>query len=147
MSSQSLNASNYSGYIGVQGLPNPSGAIPTRDASDITRQVKERLIYLAGKDTTTISRTKNNVLFQRPQVNPAGVNHIPGNSEWSWLPYSNQYRLSYFYGKLQLGGTAACNTCPGGGGTGGTAYTGKGAVFDGNGPVLPGTTANGTSGS
>ena len=129
MSSQSLNASNYSGYNGVQGSTNPSGAIPTRDASDITRQVKERLIYLAGKDTTTISRTKNNVVFQRPQVNPAGVNHIPGNSEWSWLPNSNQYRLSYFYGRMK-----GCTSCAGG-------------LFDGNGPVLPGTTANGTSGS
>ena len=130
MSSQSLNASNYSGYIGYQGPTNPSnpsGAIPTRDASDITRQIKERLIYLAGKDTTTISRSKNNVLFQRPQVNPAGVNHIPGNSEWSWLPYGNQFRLSYFYGKMKGCTSTACG----------------GALFDGNGPVLPG--AKGTN--
>jgi hypothetical protein len=136
MSSQSLNASssNYRGYALTADNNNPSGAIPTRDASDVTRQIKERLLYLAGKDTTTISRSKNNVLFQRPQVNPAGVNHIPGNSEWSWLPYSNQYRLSYFYGKLQLGGTAACNN---------GCAPGKGAVFDGNGPILPGY--NGTN--
>ena len=121
MSSQSLNASssNYRGYVGTADSNNPSGAVPTRDASDITRQIKERLIYLAGKDTTTISRSKNNVLFQRPQVNPAGVNHIPGNSEWSWLPYSNQYRLSYFYGKMK-----GCTSC-------------SGALFDGNGPILP----------
>jgi hypothetical protein len=119
MSSQSLNASNYSGYRGSTSASSYVGAVPTRDASDITRQIKERLIYLAGKDTTTISRSKNNVLFQRPQVNPAGVNHIPGNSEWSWLPYGNQYRLSYFYGKMK-----ECTTCNGG-------------LFDGNGPILP----------
>lgn len=137
MSAQALNGSSYIGYIGTAGPSNPTGAIPTRDASDITRQIKERLLYLNSKDNTTIVKNKSSVAVGgRPQVNPAGVNEVPGNSEWSWLPYSNQYRLSYFYGKLQLGGAAACNN-----GCSGT----RGAVFNGNGPVLPGTSA--TTGS
>ena len=132
MSAQALNGSTYAGYIGTVGASNPTGAIPTRDASDITRQIKERLLYLNSKDNTTIVKNKSSLAVGgRSQVNPAGVNHVPGNSEWSWLPYSNQYRLSYFYGKLQLGGTATCNN---------GCAVGKGAVFNGNGPILPGTT-------
>ena len=88
MSSQSLNASssNYRGYVGTPDNNNPSGAVPTRDASDITRQIKERLIYNGFNNNTgkTITPGSSNLMFQRPQVNPAGVNHIPGNSEWSW---------------------------------------------------------------
>jgi hypothetical protein len=120
MSAQALNASAYSGYRGTS----TTGAVPTRDASDITRQIKERLLYLNSKDNTTIVKNKSSLAVGgRPQINPAGVNHIPGNSEWSWLPYSNQYRLSYFYGKMK------CDTnCQGG-------------LFDGNGPILPGTAA------
>ena len=136
MSSQSLNASNYSGYRGSTTASSYVGAVPTRDASDITRQIKERLLYVGFKNGSPVTPGTPNQMFQRPQVNPAGVNHIPGNSEWSWLPYSNQYRLSYFYGKLQLGGTAACNVCVGNGSLS-TTYTGKGAVFNGNGPILP----------
>jgi hypothetical protein len=128
MSAQALNASSYSGYRGTVGATNPTGAVPSRDASDITRQIKERLLYLNSKDNTTIIKNKRSlVVGGRPQINPAGVNHLPGNSEWSWLPYSNQYRLSYFYGKMK-----DCTTCNGG-------------LFDGNGPILPGTSA--TSGS
>ena len=129
MSSQSLNASsaNYRGYVGTADNNNPSGAVPTRDASDITRQIKERLIYLGFNSNSTVIPGTPNKVFQRPQVNPAGVNHIPGNSEWSWLPYGNQFRLSYFYGKMKGCTSTACG----------------GALFDGNGPVLPG--AKGTN--
>lgn len=123
MSAQALNATSYSGYSGTSSGANPSGAVPTRDASDITRQIKERLLYANSKDTTTILKNKSSLAVGgRPQINPAGVNHIPGNSEWSWLPYSNQYRLSYFFGRMKSG----CANCPGG-------------LFNGNGPVLPGS--------
>ena len=132
MSAQGLNASssNYRGYSLTADNNNPSGAAPTRDASDITRQIKERLLYLNSKDATTINTNKSNLVLQRPQVNPAGVNHIPGNSEWSWVPYGNQYRLSYFFGKMKGCASSACG----------------GALFNGNGPVLPGSN-NGTTGS
>jgi hypothetical protein len=135
MSAQGLNASssNYRGYSLTADNNNPSGAVPTRDASDITRQIKERLIYAGFKNGSAITPGTANQNFQRPQVNPAGVNHIPGNSEWSWLPYGNQFRLSYYYGKMKSG----CATCNGG-------------LFDGNGPVLfngNNNSSNGGSGS
>ena len=122
MSAQALNGTSYSGYTGTSGASNPSGAVPTRDASDITRQIKERLFYLNSKDTTTIRKDKSSLAVGgRPQINPAGVNHLPGNSESAWIPYSNQYRLSYFFGKMK------CNTnCPAG-------------LFNGDGPILPGS--------
>jgi hypothetical protein len=122
MSAQALNGTSYSGYTGTSSASNPSGAVPTRDASDVTRQIKEQLLYLNSRDTTTIAKNKSSLAVGgRPQINPAGVNHIPGNSEWAWLPYSNQYRLSYFFGKMKQ-----CTNCPGG-------------LFNGNGPVLPGS--------
>jgi len=125
MSAQALNASSYFGYVGSVTASNYVGAVPTRDASDITRQIKERLLYLNSKDTTTIVKNKSSLAVGgRSQVNPAGVNHVPGNSEWSWLPYSNQYRLSYFFGKMKCD-TTNC----------------RGGLFDGNGPILPGTSA------
>lgn len=102
MSAQALNGSSYTGYNGgVPSASNPSGAIPTRDASDITRQLKERLIYNGFKGGSTITPGTSNLVLQRPTLNPAGVNHVPGNSEWSWLPYGNQFRLSYFFGKMK----------------------------------------------
>jgi hypothetical protein len=122
MSAQALNGTSYNGYKGSSSASNPSGAVPTRDASDVTRQIKERLFYLNSKDTTTIRKDKSSLAVGgRPQINPAGVNHLPGNSEWAWIPYSNQYRLSYFFGKMK------CDTnCPAG-------------LFNGDGPVLPGS--------
>ena len=124
MSAQALNGSSYSGYVGAAAV----GSVPTRDASDITRQLKERLIYNGFKSGSTITPGGANLMFQRPTLNPAGANHIPGNSEWSWLPYGNQFRLSYFFGKLN---------CPGL--SGGCTTSNKfGGVFNGNGPALPG---------
>lgn len=129
MSAQGLNASTYSGYRGTTTASGYTGAVPTRDASDITRQIKERLLYLNSKDTTTIIKNKSSLAVGgRPQLNPGAENQIPGNSEWSWLPYSNQYRLSYFFGKMKCD-ASNCN----------------GGLFDGNGPILPGTSA--TTGS
>ena len=122
MSAQALNGTSYTGYVASTTASNPSGAVPTRDASDITRQIKERMLYLNSKDTTTIPQNKSSLAVGgRPQLNPAGVNHLPGNSEWSWLPYSNQYRLSYFFGRLKQCESAACG----------------GGLFNGNGPILP----------
>lgn len=109
MSAQSLNGSNYTGYnAGAPSASNPSGAVPTRDASDITRQLKERLIFNGFNANSVVKPGGANMVFQRAQVNPAGVNHIPGNSEWSWLPFGNQFRLSYFFGKMNN------STIPGG---------------------------------
>ena len=122
MSAQALNGTSYTGYVASTTASNPSGAVPTRDASDITRQIKERMLYLNSKDTTTIPKNKSSLAVGgRPQINPAGVNHVPGNSEWSWQPYGNQYRLSYFFGRLKGCETAACG----------------GGLFNGNGPILP----------
>lgn len=104
MSAQALNGNSttgYAGYVGTISASNPNGNIPTRDASDVTRQLKERLIYAGFKSNTPTNPGTPNMNFQRPQLNPAGVNHIPGNSEWSWLPFGNQFRLSYLFGKLK----------------------------------------------
>lgn len=111
MSAQALNGSSYSGYVGGMSV----GAVPTRDASDITRQLKERLIYNGFNGVSGVTPGSANLMFQRPIVNPAGVNHIPGNSEWSWLPYGNQFRLSYFFGKMNnstLAGRVASFSSP-----------------------------------
>jgi len=128
MSAQALNGSSYKGYIGATSV----GPIPTRDASDITRQLKERLIYAGFNKDSLIKPGGANLVFQRPTLNPAGANHLPGNSEWSWLPYGNQFRLSYFYGKILCGGTGVGAACTGS----------NGAAFDGNGPKLPGSSTS-----
>jgi len=126
MSAQALNGTSYNGYKGSSSASNPSGAVPTRDASDVTRQIKEQLLYLNSKDTTTIRKDKSSLAVGgRPQINPAGVNHLPGNSEWAWLPYSNQYRLSYFFGKMKCITNCSDGLING--------------LFNGNGPVLPGS--------
>jgi hypothetical protein len=122
MSAQGLNASSYSNYVvsGEKNFP-----VPLRDSSDYTRNIRETLIYRQYANKTNITPGTANQNFERPQVNPAGVNHIPGNSEWSWIPYGNQFRLSYFMGKLKYvspSGTQACASPNGG-------------VFNGNGPL------------
>jgi hypothetical protein len=80
MSSQSANAATYSGYQSSAVL----NYVPTRDPSDYTRMVRERVVYNSHKVGTTIS---------------------PGNSESLWISYGNGYRLSYLQGKLKC---AAC---------------------------------------
>ena len=125
MSAQALNGSSNNGYV-----VSSTVGVATRDASDVTRQLKERLIYNGFKSGSTITPGGANLMFQRPTLNPAGANHIPGNSEWSWLPYGNQFRLSYFFGKLN---------CPSGGCTTSNKF---GGVFNGNGPKLPGSSTS-----
>ena len=120
MSAQALNGSSYSGYVGATAV----GSVPTRDASDITKQLKERLIYNGFKNSSLVKPGTPNKLSSVPILNPAGVNHVPGNSEWSWLPYGNQFRLSYFFGKLNCVNNGCATTA--------------GGVFNGNGPKLPG---------
>jgi len=144
MSAQALNGNSYKGYnAGLPSALNPSGAIPTRDASDITRQLKERLIYNGFKNGSTITPGGSNLMFQRPTLNPAGANHIPGNSEWSWLPYGNQFRLSYFFGKMNncLGacaytGTPQTITAISGSGTAVTVTVASNAGFGVGGTVV-----------
>jgi len=116
MSAQALNGNSYSGYVGSSTV----GGIPTRDASDITRQKREQLIYNQYAGISNITPGGANLITSRPIVNPGGINHVPGNSEWSWLPYGNQFRLSYLFGKMN----ASCNVC-------------SGNAFDDNGPINP----------
>jgi len=88
----------------------------TRDASDVTRKLKERLIYNEKMAGTTITPGSASLVTGRPGVTPAGVNHLPaGNAEIAWIPLSNQYRLSYLFGKLNC-------------------LTGVGGAFNLNGP-------------
>ena len=96
MSAQALNGSSNNGYV-----VSSTVGVATRDASDVTRQLKERLIYNGFKNGSTITPGGANKLSSVPILNPAGVNHVPGNSEWSWLPYGNQFRLSYLFGKMK----------------------------------------------
>jgi hypothetical protein len=95
----------------------------TRDASDITKQLKERIIYNEKKAGSPVETGKKSLIVGgRPQVNPAGVNHLPaGNAELLWQPYGNQFRLSYLFGRVQ------CGNCNGG------AFNGD---FKSSGPAL-----------
>lgn len=82
MSSQSQNATTYRGYQASSAL----NYIPTRDSSDVTRMIRERVAYNEYKSGTTIA---------------------PGNNENIWIAYSNGFRLSYLQGKLK------CASCSG----------------------------------
>jgi hypothetical protein len=77
-SAQAVNATTYSGYQGSAAL----NYIPTRDASDYTRMIRERGDYNAYKTGSTI---------------------LPGTGEHVWIAYGNQFRLSYLFGKLKCG--------------------------------------------
>jgi hypothetical protein len=61
---------------------------PARDASDITRAIREQIIYNEFKSGNTI---------------------VPGNTEDPWIPYANGFRISYLYGKLKCG---SCSNSP-----------------------------------
>ena len=82
MSSQSLNAATYSGYQASAAL----NYVPTRDSSDVTRMIRERIVYNENKSGSVVR---------------------PGNNENPWIPYGNGFRLSYLYGKLK------CASCSG----------------------------------
>jgi hypothetical protein len=82
MSSQSVNASTYSGYQASAALD----YIPTRDSSDFTRMIRERIAYNEGKTGSVVR---------------------PGNAEHIWLASNNSFRLTYLYGKLK------CTSCSG----------------------------------
>jgi hypothetical protein len=95
MSSQSTNAATYSGYQLTPTSSSISGLgtlfmlpIPARDASDITRAIREQIRYNEFKTGNTIS---------------------PGNTDNPWIPYGNGFRLSYLHGKLKCG---ACSNSP-----------------------------------
>lgn len=98
MSSQSVNATIYSGYQIVPAGSSVSGSgtkfmlpTPARDASDITRAIREQAIYREFQSGTVVS---------------------PGNTEDPWIRYENGLRLSYLYGKLKC---LDCNSGTGGG--------------------------------
>ena len=80
-----------------------------RDASDITRALKERIIYNEKRAGSSINSGKEgSLVFGRPGVNPGARNNIPaGNAEMLWIPQGNQYRLSYLFGKLKCGAGSA----------------------------------------
>lgn len=61
----------------------------TRDASDITRSLKERIMYNEKRKGSPIT---------------AGKQTCAGNAEVLWQPQGNQFRLSYLFGKLKCGG-------------------------------------------
>lgn len=88
MSSQSLNTATYSGYqLTPTSVENQSGTfsiypIPTRDSSDYTRMIRERITYNEFKGSSPIA---------------------PGNTENPWIPYGNAFRISYLFGKLKCG--------------------------------------------
>lgn len=93
MSSQSQNTSSYSGYVTTSGTNagNSSrlGVIPLRDASDLTRQIREQIIYNENKASSTIQ---------------------PGDSEHKWQMFGNQFRLWYLYGKMKCSPTVSSTT-------------------------------------
>jgi hypothetical protein len=70
-----------------------------RDSSDYTRQLKERLIY--NEFQTQVNNAK---LDRRGGVSSAG----PGAAGTLWDQQSNQFRLSYLFGKR------SCGNCSGG---------------------------------
>ena len=104
MSSQSLKASTYSGYVSGSTVLGP---VPLRDSSDMTRRIREQIIYRENKASSVIQ---------------------PGSSEHKWLMYGNQFRLSYLYGKLK------CGSCSGGAFNANGAYKAIpiGAVYGGS---------------
>jgi hypothetical protein len=75
-----------------------------RDSSDFTRSLRERLIYNEKRPGTTIIPGGASPITGRPQVTPAGVNHLPaGNAELLWQQQGNNFRLAYLFGKLKCG--------------------------------------------
>lgn len=88
--------------------PSDYGSV-TRDASDITRQQKERLIYREKHGDLGNLDGKSSLITSRALISPGGENHIPaGNAEMLWIPQGNQFRLSYLFGKIN------CGSCSGG---------------------------------
>ena len=70
-----------------QSNPTAGYSIPfTRDSSDYTRTVRERITYVENKPSTAVANKTN---------------------ESSWLYYGNGFRLSYLYGKTK------CTSCTG----------------------------------
>jgi len=75
-----------------------------RDASDITRALRERIIYNEKRAGTNIVPGGASPVTGRPGVTPAGVNHLPaGNAEVLWQQQGNNFRLAYLFGKLKCG--------------------------------------------
>ena len=93
MSSQSQNTSSYSGYVATSatnaGNSSRLGVVPTRDASDLTRQIREQLMYNENKANSAIQ---------------------PGDTEHKWQMFGNQFRLSYLYGKMKCSPTVSSGT-------------------------------------
>jgi len=114
MSAQALNGNSNNGYVqsGATSFP-----VPLRDSSDYTRNIRETLIYRQYAGLTNVKPGTPNL------ITSAGVNP-GGNSEWSWLPYGNQFRLSYLFGSLKYSASNGSATC-------------GGNAFNDNGPVNP----------
>jgi hypothetical protein len=77
-----VNAGSYSGYQASAAL----NYVPPRDSSDITRMIRERIVYNEFKSGSPVA---------------------PGNTENPWISYGNGFRLSYLNGKLK------CISCTG----------------------------------
>jgi len=63
----------------------------TRDASDMTKMIKQRIMYNEKKAGSPIN---------------AGKQTCAGNAKVAWQPQGNQFRLAYLFGKIQCGGCA-----------------------------------------
>jgi hypothetical protein len=79
MSSQGINTSSNAGYVSATLALGP---IPLRDASDLTRRIREQNVYRENNANSTVQQ---------------------GNPEDPWLKFANGYRLSYLNGKIKCG--------------------------------------------
>jgi len=60
----------------------------TRDASDMTTMIKQRIMYNEKKTGSPINANKSGYI---------------GNAQVLWQPQGNQFRMSYLFGKVQCG--------------------------------------------
>jgi hypothetical protein len=74
-------------------LDNVRASKMNRDASDYTKMLKQRSIYLEKRANS-------------PIVPPGSSGY--GNAQLAWIPQGNQYRLDYLMGKTK------CRACVGG---------------------------------
>ena len=84
MSSQSLNATAYSGFIYT--VPGSSPGFPLRDSSDYTRMLKNKILYGEYSGKAVAPLTVKRTAITDPQ--------------------SNELRLNYQFGQI------TCEGCP-----------------------------------
>lgn len=103
----------FGGITEVTNIPNPSSGTvdykittgsgrlnETRDTSDVTRSIKERSIYNEFKASSTILNSPKMTRMSTADTINSGA------SGTLWLQQSNQFRLSYLFGRTK------CTICP-----------------------------------